>query len=193
MDLRAAKAQLRAAMKAERAGVSAADYLVAAEAASAVVRALPAWQAAKVVCLYASFKNELGTLPLMAAALAEGKILLLPRALPDGTLSLHRIDDLNQLVASHLGIPEPSAICPTGAVTSVEFFLVPGLAFDPEGRRLGYGAGFYDRLLHDATAQALLVGFGFSFQVTPEVPVEAHDRSLHAIATPEGVIHRVTR
>lgn len=193
MDLRAVKAQLRAAMKAERAGVSSTEHVVAAAAASTVVRGLPAWQAARVVCLYASFKSELGTQPLLAAALAEGKTLLLPRALPDGTLCLHRVDDLNQLAASHLGIPEPLATCPVGAVSSVDLFLVPGLAFDAEGRRLGYGAGFYDRLLHDAAAQAVLVGYGFAFQVTPEVPVEAHDRNLHAIATPTGVIHRVTR
>ncbi len=193
MDSRAAKAQLRTAMKAARAGVSATDHLAAADAACSVVRALPAWQDALVVCLYASFKSELGTQPLLLAALAEGKTLLLPRARPDGTLGLHRVDNLNQLAASQLGIPEPLATCPVGVVGSVNFFLVPGLAFDVEGRRLGYGAGFYDRLLHGATTQALLVGYGFAFQVTPEVPVEAHDRNLHAIATPAGLIHRVTR
>jgi 5-formyltetrahydrofolate cyclo-ligase len=71
--------------------------------------------------------------------------------------------------------------------------LVPGLAFDSNGHRLGYGAGFYDRLLRQAKPTAFTVGYGFDFQVNPEVPVEDHDQSLDTIVTPTGVVPKVSR
>jgi 5-formyltetrahydrofolate cyclo-ligase len=188
MDERAAKARLRAEMKALRAGLPAADLHVHAAAAAAQVLALREWREARTVCLYASFKQELGTTPLLQAALRDGKRLVLPRARPDGTLDLHAIGDLSSLTSSSLGIPEPAAGSPKVAPESVDFFLVPGLAFDDEGRRLGYGAGFYDRLLAQARPTAFSLGYGYEFQVTPEVPTEPHDRLLQAVATPDRVL-----
>jgi 5-formyltetrahydrofolate cyclo-ligase len=188
MDLRAAKAQLRAEMKALRAAVSADSHREASAQAAQALCSLPQWQAARVVCLYASFKHELGTRDLLQRALDEGKSLVLPRARPDGTLSLHQVTDLRTLASSHLGILEPAADAPDCAVDAVDLFLVPGLAFDAEGHRLGYGAGFYDRLLTQARPNAFAVGYGFAFQVCPEVPTEAHDQRLQAILTPTGVV-----
>jgi 5-formyltetrahydrofolate cyclo-ligase len=146
-----------------------------------------------VVCLYASFKHELGTHTLLQTALGAGKVLVLPRAQPNGTLSLHEVSDLSTLTSSHLGILEPAPGAPPRDVTDVDLFLVPGLAFDSNGHRLGYGAGFYDRLLRQAKPTAFTVGYGFDFQVNPEVPVEDHDQSLDAIVTPTGVVPKVSR
>lgn len=193
MDLRAAKAQLRAEMKALRAELSATDHAQQAAEAAHVLGTLPEWQAARVVCLYASFKHELGTQELLQRALDEGKSLVLPRARPDGTLSLHAVTDLGTLASSHLGIMEPTADAPACPVATVDLFLVPGLAFDAEGHRLGYGAGFYDRLLAQARPTAFAIGYGFDFQVRPEVPVEAHDQRLQAIVTPLGLASRDSR
>ena len=188
MDLRAAKAQLRAEMKARRAELSATEHAQQAAQAAHALCTLPQWQAARVVCLYASFKHELGTQDLLQRALDEGKSLVLPRARPDGTLSLHQVTDLRALASSHLGILEPAADAPVCLVATVDLFLVPGLAFDAEGHRLGYGAGFYDRLLTQARPNAFTIGYGFAFQVCPEVPTEAHDQRLQAILTPTGVV-----
>ncbi|PAZ02579.1 MAG: 5-formyltetrahydrofolate cyclo-ligase [Opitutia bacterium AMD-G3] len=193
MDLRAAKAQLRAEMKARRAEVSADAHAQAAAQAAQVLLSLPQWRCARIVCLYASFKHELGTHNLLQQALGEGRVLLLPRSRPDGTLSLHEVSDLSALTASHLGILEPTPGAPIRPATEVDLFLVPGLAFDAAGHRLGYGAGFYDRLLTQAKATAFTVGYGFDFQVHPEVPVEAHDQALHAIVTPAGLVPTVSR
>jgi len=188
MDQRAAKAHLRAEMKELRAALPAASLPIHAKEAARQVRALPEWQAARTVCLYASFKQELGTMPLLQAALAEGKRLILPRARPDGTLELHAVTDLASLASSHLGIPEPLASAPTVTPEAVDFFLVPGLAFDDEGRRLGYGAGFYDRLLAQARPTAFTLGYGYDFQISPEVPTEPHDRLLQAVATTDRIL-----
>jgi len=193
MDMRAAKAQLRAEMKALRAELSPASHGQLATQAAQVLCALPQWSAAQVVCLYASFKHELGTHTLLQTALGAGKVLVLPRAQPNGTLSLHEVSDLSTLTSSHLGILEPAPGAPPRDVTDVDLFLVPGLAFDSNGHRLGYGAGFYDRLLRQAKPTAFTVGYGFDFQVNPEVPVEDHDQSLDTIVTPTGVVPKVSR
>lgn len=193
MDLRAAKAQLRAEMKARRAEVSALAHGQHAAQAARVLQSLPQWQSARVVCLYASFKHELGTHALLQQALGEGKVVLLPRSRPDGTLSLHVVSDLGALTPSPLGILEPTSSAPVRPASEVDLFLVPGLAFDAAGHRLGYGAGFYDRLLTQAQATAFSVGYGFDFQVHPEVPVEAHDQALHAIVTPTGLVPKLSR
>lgn len=193
MDLRTAKAQLRAEMKALRAELSPAAHEQQATQAASVLLSLPQWSVARVVCLYASFKHELGTHRLLQTALGEGKVLILPRARPDGTLSLHEVSDLRSLTSSHLGILEPTPDAPRRDVTEVDLFLVPGLAFADDGHRLGYGAGFYDRLLNQAKPTAFAVGYGFDFQIAPEVPVESHDHCLHAIVTPAGVVPKVSR
>lgn len=193
MDLRAAKAQLRAEMKARRAELSPEEHAGQAAQAAHVLCALPQWRSARVVCLYASFKHELSTQVLLRRALAEGKALVLPRARPDGTLSLHQVTDLGALASSHLGILEPAPTAPNCPVTDVDLFLVPGLAFDAEGHRLGYGAGFYDRLLSQARPSAITLGYGFAFQVCPEVPTEAHDQRLQAVVTPAGVVAQDSR
>lgn len=191
MDLRAAKAQLRAEMKTLRAGLSPNELQDHTIAAAERVLALSEWKQARVVCLYASFKQELGTTPLLTAALAS-KTLVLPRAHPDGTLSLHEVRNLGDLLASNLGIPEPKPDAREVAPHEVDFFLVPGLAFDAEGHRLGYGAGFYDRLLTRARPTAFTLGYGFTFQVCAEVPYEPHDHPLMAVGTPEGILRRKT-
>jgi 5-formyltetrahydrofolate cyclo-ligase len=192
MDLRAAKAQLRADMKARRAGLAAADLSTFAAQASANLRATPEWRAAKVVCLYVAFKQELGTNPLLQAVLDEGKVLALPRTHPDGRLSLHEVSDLTTLLASRLGILEPPTSAPERRPVDIDLFLVPGLAFDSEGHRLGHGAGFYDRLLAQTKPSTATIGYGYDFQLLARVPTEPHDVALQAVVTPQGIHRRRT-
>lgn len=192
MDERAAKARLRAEMKGLRAALTPVELAAGAERAAARLQAEPAWRQARTVCLYASFRQELGTGPLLGAALQQGKRLVLPRARADGTLGLHAVVDLTGLRPNHLGIPEPTAADPVVTPGEIDLFLVPGLAFDEEGRRLGYGAGFYDRLLAQARRDAACLGYGYDFQVSPEVPTEPHDQKLGMIVTPERCLRART-
>ncbi len=192
MDLRAAKAQLRAEMKARRGGLAEAETGPAASQACAILQATPEWREAKVVCLHVSFKQELGTGPLLQVALDDGKVLVLPRTQPDGRLSLHEVTDLTTLVASRLGILEPLPTAPARRPSDLDLVLVPGLAFDGEGNRLGYGAGFYDRLLAQTRPTTATIGYGYGFQLQAKVPTEPHDIALQAIATPQGIVRRRT-
>jgi 5-formyltetrahydrofolate cyclo-ligase len=150
---------------------------------------LPAYERSGVVLAYASFGAELPTDRFLRRVLDGGKVLLLPRVGRDG-LELYRVrDPRRDLVPGTWGIREPIPDrCPLADPEDVDFALVPGLAFDRRGRRLGYGGGFYDRLisvgLSDGTT---LVSGAFEVQVVDEVPVGPGDVPVHAVVTEEGI------
>ena len=187
-DARAEKSRLRLVLKARRASLTARELQVAGDACARLVAQLPEWKQAKAVCLYASFGAELSTESLLQIALLEGKILILPRVANATALSLHRVEDVADLQRSKLGILEPAAEAAEIPLTSVGLVLVPGLGFDRLGHRLGYGAGFYDRLLAKCPKKTFLLGHAHAFQVGSCLPAEPHDIKVKAIATPQGII-----
>lgn len=189
MDLRDAKAQLRSALKNRRDTLTKERQEEEAKKVLPLIVSLPAWKNSQVVCLYASFAGELPTQGLLYEALQSGKKLLLPRVNPHHQPSLHGVNDLGKLVLSPLGILEPAENSPPIDPREVDFFLVPGLAFDKQGNRLGHGSGFYDRLLAQIKDGAFCLGYAHDFQLIPTIPHEAHDKRVQAVATPSGIIH----
>jgi 5-formyltetrahydrofolate cyclo-ligase len=157
MDARAAKQTLRAELKARRTALTSRELQVAGDAAARLITQLPEWKQAKTVCLYASFGGELPTDGLLALALLEGKRLLLPRVTNKTTLVLHEVADLGALQPSRLGIREPKPTAPVATLADAGLILVPGLGFDGAGRRLGFGGGFYDRLLAKPARKTFLL------------------------------------
>lgn len=188
MDVRDAKAQLRSALKNRRDSLNQELQEEEAKKILPLIVSLPAWQNSQVVCLYASFAGELPTQRLLHSALQSGKKLLLPRVNPHHQPSLHVVYDLEKLVLSPLGILEPAESSPQVSPQKVDFFLVPGIAFDKQGNRLGHGSGFYDRLLAQIKSGAFCLGYAHDFQMVPMIPHEAHDIRVHAVATPTGII-----
>ena len=173
---------------------AASDREAAAAAACGHLGALPAYRKAAVVLWYASMPSELATAPGIEAALAEGKRVAVPWCDGDD-LGLWRVESRSELVPGTWGIPEPPAARrgdPMRQVPpeSVGFVVVPGLAFDRLGRRLGYGKGYYDRLL--ARSPAVRAGLCFEAQVFPEVPAGPHDAVMDWLVTEEGAF-RVPR
>lgn len=153
---------------------------------------LPAYGRSAVVLAYASFGTELRTDGFLRQVLDDEKILLLPRVEPDG-LRLYEVRDLvRDLAPGKWGIREPKPDrCPSADPERVGFALVPGVAFDRRGRRLGYGGGFYDRLLAGGLAgRASLVSGAFEVQVVEEVPVGPHDVPVEAVVTEAGIYGR---
>jgi 5-formyltetrahydrofolate cyclo-ligase len=157
---------------------------------AAALRGLPAFRDAAVVCSYVSYREEVETREVIAALLAAGRRVAVPAHL-HGTghpLVFAEIAALDELVPNHFGILQPALdrlrIVPTGAIP---LFLVPGLAFDPAGGRLGYGLGFYDRALADAPG-ALAVGLAFACQVLARVPVDDHDVPMDLVVTEDRLI-----
>jgi len=157
----------------------------ARRAAAAVNRRLMALpEAARVarVALYASLPDELPTHEMFAELCERGLSILFPRCLPDRSLCFAAVERWEDLVPGRYGVGEPEG--PALALGSDDLVVVPGLAFDGACRRLGRGAGFYDRTFPaGADPSPFLVGVGFSFQRVEEVPAGSRDRRMDAVVT----------
>jgi 5-formyltetrahydrofolate cyclo-ligase len=142
------------------------------------------WRTASVLLCYASQANELDIAPLVESALESGKTVALPQF--DAKTRAYRACQitvpLSQVAIGTFGIREPGAHCATLPLNRLDLILVPGLAFDLAGHRLGRGRGYYDLLL--AGLRAVKCGLAFDEQVQPEIPVETHDVLLDCILTP---------
>lgn len=141
--------------------------------------ALPQLSAARVVLLYHSLPDEVCTHPLADRLLAEGKTVLLPRVTGPASMELRRYTGAASLQPGAYGIMEP-----TGPVWTqpddVDLVLVPGVAFDRAGRRLGRGRGYYDRMLV-RMPRTLKVGICFDFQLVESVPVSPDDVCMDVV------------
>lgn len=143
-----------------------------------------AWQQARAILLYAPLPDELDVSPLWRDAAADGKIIALPRFNPEKGAYVPRqlLHKDEPLARGKFGILEPGAGSPELELNQLDLVLVPGVAFDVSGRRLGRGHGYYDRLL--ANLAAIKCGVAFDPQITAELPAEPHDVRLDCILTP---------
>ena len=189
--IRDRKQYIRRSIRAVRRGLSEAERLAHSRRVWERVVALSCYQHARVVLGYMAFDHEVLTDGLMQQAMASGKQLVLPMVLGDRQdMALYVIEDLGRDVApGYRGILEPQpqrtrAVAPE----TLDLALIPGVAFDLRGGRLGFGAGFYDRLLSRLPRDIPTVGLAFDFQVIPRLPFEPHDMLLEAIVTEHRVI-----
>jgi len=175
-------------MRAERAALGADVALSRAREACAWLVRLTEFAAAGRIGLYVAVAGEIPTRPVYEAARAAGKACLLPTvvaaAKPLEFLPLERWEDLR---AGRYGVPEPPVDGAGSALAPSDLVVIPGLAFDVEGRRLGTGAGYYDRSFPPGAPAPLLVGFGFDLQRVERVPNAPHDRAMDALVTERGV------
>lgn len=146
---------------------------------------LPEFRTARTVLFFASFRSEIETGTMIRAALQAGKRVLLPKV-KGKELELFEIGNFDRDVAPGAwGIPEPSS-GRHAPLSEAHLILVPGAAFDVRGNRIGYGAGFYDKLLQDY--QGTTIALAFELQIVPEVPADAHDIPVRKIVTEKRVI-----
>jgi 5-formyltetrahydrofolate cyclo-ligase len=145
------------------------------------------------VALYAAVGGEVGTERIRTRYLGAGSLLFYPRVMEDGYLSFYPDGGEDGWVRGKYGLLEPRV--PPGVPglrTGFDLVVVPGMAFDAMGRRLGKGYGYYDRFLLGLAGTAVTVGLAFSRQMLPEVPVDTWDVPVDAVVTEDGVI-RVSR
>jgi 5-formyltetrahydrofolate cyclo-ligase len=183
--MRVAKNELRQRMRALRARLSEDEVVRGSEAAAARLLALPEVTAARCVALFAPIidSNEIQTAAIHAGLVARGVRVSYPTVrAPTEPLAFHEIADPGDLVVSRLGIPQPPADATPIALEAIDVFVMPGLAFDALGERLGWGRGHYDRTIARAPA-ALRVGFAYELQVVPRVPVGADDERVDRVIT----------
>jgi 5-formyltetrahydrofolate cyclo-ligase len=148
------------------------------------------WSKARAILLYAPMLEELDVWPLVADSLAAGRTVALPRFDPSTKqYSARRIRDLTRDVrVGHFGIREPAAHCAAFDLGRLDLVLVPGVAFDARGCRLGRGKGYYDQLL--TQVRGATCGVAFDEQIVAEVPAEPHDVHVYCILTPTRWIER---
>ncbi|MFC8716756.1 5-formyltetrahydrofolate cyclo-ligase [Kitasatospora sp. NPDC057198] len=183
------KAALRSRLLAERRALGEPERAAAAGALAGHAAALV--PPGGTVAAYVSVGAEPGTRPLLRALAGAGVRVLLPVLLPDNDLDWARYEGDDRLSPAARGLLEPAAdrLGPD-AVLTADVVLLPGLAVDRRGVRLGRGGGSYDRVLARLArdgAQPLLATLLYAHELLPAVPAEPHDLPVHAAVTPEGV------
>lgn len=185
------KNTLRCKLRAEARNYSPLDREGASEQICLLLKQQALWQQAQAVLFYLPLPEEPDVRPLLKDALAGAKIVTLPRysAVQDSYTPCQIQNLTSDLQPGPYGILEPIAACPVFDLNKLDFLLVPGLGFTPNGSRLGRGKGYYDRLL--AQARGTKCGVAFDWQVTVEIPLEPHDVGLDCILTPTRWYHVV--
>ena len=185
-ELRNEKAAMREHMRAVRASIPPDERLRLAGAMETRAFALPSLTGASTVVLFASLGREVPTGAIGDRLRAEGRRTLYP-FLSSGEMQVGEVHGADELVKSAYGPLEPAARLSVPA-KEIDVVLVPGLAFDRAGFRLGYGGGYFDRFLLQLPASAVCVGLGFHVQVINAVPRGPSDRAVEIIVTDQETI-----
>ena len=136
---------------------------------------------AQIVMAYCALPDEVPLEPLFQKWIDEGKSILLPRVVSDTTMQIHHYTAPNQLEVGAFGIMEPTGEIFTD-YAKIDVVIVPGMAFDKQGHRLGRGKGYYDRFL-SLCPQTYKIGICYPHRLLDQVPVDAHDILMDAIMT----------
>jgi 5-formyltetrahydrofolate cyclo-ligase len=184
---RAAKNLLRAQIRAQRRQMDSAWRDRASRAIIARLETLPVFQRARCIQTYVALRPEVDTHGLIRRLLRAGKQVAAPRIASGQELQQYRLNDFSELQVGAFGILEPPPDPSRRAMPAqFDLVLVPGLAFDRTGNRLGAGQGYYDRFL--AGIAAPKIALAFAFQIIEQIPVEPHDQRIDMIVTENEVI-----
>jgi len=182
--IRETKSALREEVAQRLQGIPAAERVAASAQARALLTQQALWRNAQTILFFAPLPGELNVWPLLLVALEAGKRAALPlfdRHQKNYTACLIQNPDTDVHVG-HFGIREPNTYCSRLTSSRVDLILVPGVAFDTKGHRLGRGKAYYDQLL--AVIHGTRCGVAFEQQLVPEVPIEAHDARMDYLLTP---------
>ena len=166
------KKELRAVIRAQKRAMTNAQIDACSEKLAALFRAHPLYQQAKSIYGYLPYNQEVRTVPMLEQALRDGKKVAVPKCYGDEMKFIY-LDDLTKVSKGYAGIPEPIADEPV-AHDETALVLMPGLAFDPQGHRIGYGGGFYDKFLSREPNHPTLA-LCYDFQMLPHLDTEEHD------------------
>lgn len=186
------KASMRRRLRSWRDGLSPEEAAARSHRIHAALIGLAAWEEAGGILLYVSVGREVETRPLIELALQAGKAVFAPKV--DGAtrrLLLGRVEDPQQdlVPGPFQAIPEPREAWPAEAVAQrVDLVLVPGLAFDRFGHRVGYGAGYYDRLLAQLPPGVARLGLLYAGQLVPRCPATPADQPLDGLVCEHGFL-----
>jgi len=182
------KRRLRRQMSQLRNDVTGADAARAAEAAARFLLDLELVGRAKRIALYAALPYELPTRPLFDAVVERAGAAFLPRTAEPLGLEFFAVERWDELLPGTFGVLEPRNDGPAVRLAPGDLVVVPGVAFDEGGYRLGHGKGYYDRAFAAELGDApTLVGYAYEFQIVDAVPHDHRDRKMDAIVTDQRV------
>ena len=166
------KKELRRSIRERKRAMTEEEIVSRSEKLGVLFSQSEAYKAAKTIYGYLPYNQEVRTVPMLEQALKDGKKVAVPKVYGDEMKFLY-LDDLTQVEKGYAGIPEPIADGPV-ADDDTALVLMPGLAFDPAGHRIGYGGGFYDKFLA-AEPNHPTLALCYEFQMLPELHTEEHD------------------
>lgn len=176
------KKELRARMREKKRAMTERQIEKTSRLLAAQLFAHPAYRDAKAVFGYLSYNQEVRTMPILEQAQRDGKRVAVPKVFGD-EMRFIWLDDLSAVAPGAYNIPEPAADGPA-ADDETALVLMPGIAFDPEGHRCGYGGGFYDRYLA-AHPHHPTLALCYGFQLLPKLCTEAHDLPVDFVLSQE--------
>jgi len=185
------KKALRRDLLARRRAMGQAAWQTASGAAQRRLSDLELFQQAASIALYSPIQQEVDTELLFATARAAGKRVLYPLVCDNG-LQFREVSETGQRTAGAFGILEPCRLGEEYTLETVDLIVVPGVAFDLQGHRIGFGKGYYDRCLSRLQKHGILVGLCHDFQLLEQLPTEGHDIRMEYIVTDKRIIQVVT-
>jgi 5-formyltetrahydrofolate cyclo-ligase len=183
-----AKRRTRAEVRSARDGMAAEIRGRGSAAASLRAIEAPEVATARVVLAYFALPAEIDPLAAVWAMRRRGATIAYPRVEAPGILGVYAVDDERDLVPGTFGLSHPGELATPVELHHIDVVIVPGMAFDERGRRLGYGGGYYDRLLPRLRPDCARVGVAFDEQILAEIPAEPHDGAVDLIVTPTRTI-----
>jgi len=186
MDFAAEKRRLRRSVGARRRAVPPAEAAAAGERIRGALQVAFDFAPGQRVGLYAALPDEVPTRPLFDALLRAGVECFFPRVMDDRSLSFGRVERWEDLRPGVLDVLSPDAAAATVELAAGDLVLVPGVAFDHRGARLGRGGGCYDRTFPLGRSAVRLCGVAYEFQILDSIPTASHDRAMDAIVTEQG-------
>jgi 5-formyltetrahydrofolate cyclo-ligase len=183
------KAECRQKARADLAAMDSTTRDAHSRSIVAAIQGWDGWRRARTVMGFLSLPEEPHLRELFEAGVRDRKRLAFPRAdWATNEMDPALVRDFDrEVVSARHGIREPAAACEAADLAKIDLVLVPGLAFDPQGHRLGRGGGFYDRFLARTELRATLVGICFEVQIAKEIPVETRDIPVEFLATETGL------
>jgi 5-formyltetrahydrofolate cyclo-ligase len=147
------------------------------------------YKKAHTIFSFVSFKSEVDTHNIIKHAIKNGKTICVPKIeSKQKGIEIFKIRDFTQLKKGYFDILEPDETCPAADSSEIDLILMPGVAFDKLGGRIGYGAGFYDRFLSNMKKRADKIALAYDFQLLDSIPMDEHDVSIDGIITEKGII-----
>ena len=172
------KKELRSMIRARKRAMTEAEIAEKSEKLGKLFAESALYKNARTIYGYMPYNQEVRTVPMLEQALRDGKKVAVPKCYGEEMRFIY-LDDLTQVEKGYANIPEPIADEPV-ADDETALVLMPGLAFDPQGHRIGYGGGFYDKFLAKEPSHPTLA-LCYDFQMLPHLETEAHDLPVDVV------------